>query len=276
MKDSPSSLILDKCVYESLVPSEYVSLDSIIYEIKQKEGKIRNTSIRDKENKLRNMTPAWMIRQLWKYPDQGITQMRTYVHPTFKEEIDEQLINKINDLPEKEALWYLQKVKTPQWIEATGKREMDIRVIITTLDTEESFDTMALIDTGCMTSAISKQFVEENKINTTKLPRAITAVNADGTPNQGGPITDMVILKMRIHDHEETFELAVVNIGKKDVFLGHDWIEFHNPEVDWIEQKIKFSRCPGECYEESWVNEPEDEIETYGLDEDKILAIEIN
>src|SRR6266550_5560372 len=78
VKDSPSSLISDKCVYESLVPSEYISLDSIIYEIKQKEGKIRNTSIRDKENKLRNMTPAWMIRQLWKYPDQGITQLRTY------------------------------------------------------------------------------------------------------------------------------------------------------------------------------------------------------
>src|SRR6266550_679528 len=78
VKDSPSSLILDKCVYEYLVPSKYVSLDSIIYEIKQKEGKIRNTLIRDKENKLRNMTPAWMIRQLWKYPDQGITQLRTY------------------------------------------------------------------------------------------------------------------------------------------------------------------------------------------------------
>ncbi len=102
------------------------------------------------------MTPAWMIRQLWKYPDQGITQLRTYAHSTFKEEINEQLINKINDLPENEALWYLQRVKRPQWIEATGKREMDIRVILTTLDTEESFDTMALIDTGCMTSAISK------------------------------------------------------------------------------------------------------------------------
>jgi hypothetical protein len=40
MKDSPTSLITEPCIYGSLVPSEYISLDSITYEIKQKEGEI--------------------------------------------------------------------------------------------------------------------------------------------------------------------------------------------------------------------------------------------
>jgi hypothetical protein len=108
MKDSPASLIKEPCIYGSLVPSEYISLESITYEIKQKEGEIRNISIRDKQ-KLKNSTPAWMVRQLWKYPDQGITQLRTYAHATFHEEINETLIRNINDLPEEEALWYLRK-----------------------------------------------------------------------------------------------------------------------------------------------------------------------
>jgi hypothetical protein len=251
MKDSPASLITEPCIYGSLVPSEYISLESITYEIKQKEGEIRNTSIRDKQ-KLKNSTPAWMVRQLWKYPDQGITQLRTYAHMTFHQEINETLIRNINDLPEEEALWYLRKIKEPKWIEAKGQREMDIQIFLETLDTEERFDTTALIDSGCMTTSISDRFVRENKINTIKLPRAITALNADGTIN--GKITDMVRIKIKIQDHEEILELAVSNIGKKDVFIGHDWLMHHNPEMDWKNNQIRFSRCPGECYEESKVN----------------------
>jgi hypothetical protein len=84
------------------------------------EGEIRSTSIRDKQ-KLKNSTPTWMVRQLWKYPDQGVTQLRTYAHTTFYEEINETLIQNINDLPEEEVLWYLRKIKEPRWIEAKGQ-----------------------------------------------------------------------------------------------------------------------------------------------------------
>jgi hypothetical protein len=36
---------------------------------------------------------------------------------------------------------------------------MDVQIFLETLDTEESFDTMALIDSGCMTTSISERFV---------------------------------------------------------------------------------------------------------------------
>ena len=78
--------------------------------------------------------------------------------------------------------------------------------------TEEKFDVKALLDSGCMSSAISKRFVKEHQINTIKLPRAITATNANGTINAGGKITDMVQLKIKIQDHEETMELTVVKV----------------------------------------------------------------
>ena len=133
--------------------------------------------------------------------------------------------------------------------------------MITTLDTEERFDIKALLDSGCMSSAISKQFVNKHQINTIKLPRAITATNADGTINAGGKITDMVRLKVKIQDHEEIMELTVADIGKKDIFIRHDWLQHHNPEIDWQDKKIKFSRCPGVCYQTLEVNEPKDKID---------------
>jgi hypothetical protein len=132
-----------------------------------------------------------------------------------------------------------------------------------------------------MSSAISKQLVKEKQINTIKLPRAITATNANGTINARGKITDMVRLRMKIQDHEEIIEFSVADIGQKDLFIGHDWLQHHNPEINWQEKQIKFSRCPGECYEELNVNEPEDEIDQEKNDkfdskEDRLLAIDID
>ncbi len=34
-----------------------------------------------------------------------------------------------------------------------------------------------------------------------------------------------------------------MNLGKKDIYLGHDWLKRHNPSVNWKTQSILFSRC---------------------------------
>ena len=31
------------------------------------------------------------------------------------------------------------------------------------------------------------------------------------------------------------------------MFLGHDWLVKHNPEVNWKNSTIRFTRCPGGC-----------------------------
>jgi hypothetical protein len=53
---------------------------------------------------------------------------------------------------------------------------MDVQIFLKTLDTEESFNTMALIDSSCMTTSILDRFIRENKINTIKLPRAVKII----------------------------------------------------------------------------------------------------
>ena len=36
-------------------------------------------------------------------------------------------------------------------------------------------------------------------------------------------------------------ELTIADIGKKDIFIRHDWLQRHNLEIDWQDKKIKFS-----------------------------------
>jgi hypothetical protein len=126
------------------------------------------------------------------------------------------------------------------------------------------------------------QMISQRKqINTIKLPQAITATNTDGTINAGGKITNMVRLRMKIQDHEEIIEFWVTDIGQKDLFISHDWLQHHNPEINWQEKQIKFSRCLGDCYKESNIDEPEDEInqeknDEFDSKEDRLLAIDID
>ncbi len=48
---------------------------------------------------------------------------------------------------------------------------------------------------------------------------------------------------MTIRGHAKCIDLAITNLGKKDVYLGHDWLKRHNPSVNWKTQVIIFSRC---------------------------------
>ena len=54
-----------------------------------------------------------MIRQIWNHLIEGELQLRTYVHTTHEEQVDQTLIQQLNDLEEEDALWYLQKTKEP-------------------------------------------------------------------------------------------------------------------------------------------------------------------
>ncbi len=48
---------------------------------------------------------------------------------------------------------------------------------------------------------------------------------------------------MTIKGHTERIDLAVTNLGRQDIYLGHDWLKHHNPSVNWKTQSILFGRC---------------------------------
>jgi len=101
----------------------------------------------------------------------------------------------------------------------------------------------ALVDSGCTHTGIDKQLVKEKRIQTKNINFSFEVFNADGTKNR--EVTKMAPLEVEINGHKETLEAAVTDLDGTDMFLGHDWLVKHNPEVNWKNGTITFMRCPG-------------------------------
>jgi len=47
-------------------------------------------------------------------------------------------------------------------------------------------------------------------------------------------VTKVVLLEIKIDRHTEQLEAAVTDLDETDMFLGHDWLIKHNPEVNLL------------------------------------------
>ena len=54
-------------------------------------------------------------------------------------------------------------------------------------------------------------------------------------------------LRFPKYDHEEYLEVLVLELGHNQMLLGIDWLNFHNPEVDWSTLSPRFTCCPKCC-----------------------------
>ena len=95
----------------------------------------------------------------------------------------------------------------------------------------------ALVDSGCTYTGIDEQLVKDKRIQTKLINFSFEVFNADGTKNG----------EIEINGHKKTLEAAVMDLDRTDMFLGHDWLVKHNPEVNWKNRTIKFTRCLGNC-----------------------------
>ena len=102
-----------------------------------------------------------------------------------------------------------------------------------------------LADSGYIHTEIDKQLVKDKKIQTKPINFSFEVFNTDGTKN--GEVTRVASLEIKINSHKEQLEAAVTDLNKTDMFLGHDWLVKHNPEVNWKNSTIRFTRCPEQC-----------------------------
>ena len=100
----------------------------------------------------------------------------------------------------------------------------------------------ALVDSRCTYIGIDKQLVKEKRIQTKLINFLFEVFNIDRTKNRKG--TKVTSLKIKINEHNEQLEAAVTDLNGTDMFLGHDLLVKHNPEVNWKNGTIKFTRCP--------------------------------
>ena len=107
---------------------------------------------------------------------------------------------------------------------------------------------------------VNQDFVRKHNIETTPLLQPIPVHNVDGTPNENGLVTEEADVLLQIRPHQECARLAVTNLRRQTVFIGHSWLLNHNPKVDWTNQKITFTRCPPECSKPKPPKEPDDKF----------------
>jgi len=109
----------------------------------------------------------------------------------------------------------------------------------------KKLEVKALVDSGCTHTGIDEQLVKDKRIQMKSINFSFKVFNADGTKNR--EVTKVAPLEIEINGHKKTLEAAVMDLDRTDMFLGHDWLVKHNPEVNWRNGTIKFTRCPGNC-----------------------------
>ena len=102
-----------------------------------------------------------------------------------------------------------------------------------------------LVDSGYTHMDINEQLVKDKKIQMKPINFSFKVFNADGTKN--GEVTRVVSLEIEINGHKKQLETVVTDLNRIDIFLGHDWLVKHNPEVNWKNRTIQFTRCPESC-----------------------------
>ena len=133
-----------------------------------------------------------------------------------------------------------------QWLRQINNASVMIPTIIETLTDRRGFTMEALLNCGAMGCYIDEGFANAKNLPMDHLPRPVPVYNADGSHNEGGPITHTVTLQLRVKDHIEVFPFTVTNTRKTDIIIGFNWLQKHNPNVDWKTGSITFDWCPSE------------------------------
>ena len=87
-----------------------------------------------------------------------------------------------------------------------------------------------LVDSGYIHMEIDEQLIKEKRIQTKPTNFLFEVFNADGTKNR--EITKVASLEIEINGHKKQLKAVVMDLNKTDIFLGHDWLVKHNPEVN--------------------------------------------
>lgn len=89
---------------------------------------------------------------------------------------------------------------------------------------------------------IDKQLVKAEKIKIKPADISFKVFNIDSIKN--GKVTWIVLLEVKINGYKEQIDAAVTDLNGMNMFLRHNWLVRHNPEVNWKEGTIWFTRCP--------------------------------
>lgn len=220
----------------SLTKSELIRSEYVIPSLLNNKDYVRSLSeARYPKEEVRPGTAKWVARRLDdNSPEMAIGVLRSWTHPNRVREASAENVERIKRMVDEAALEALLELAKPRrYVRGIKGQQLDLELTLGTLNDQRSFRVEALLDSGCTGSCIDRKFIAANKIQTRKLPIPVLVYNADGSENAAGTISEAVRLHVRIKGHTEVLDFAVTELGKSDVFIGHDWLKIHNPSIDW-------------------------------------------
>ncbi len=220
----------------------------------------------------------WTLRVVCEARNDNATHaaLAVWIHKDKGMEMMNELLEELRLGGENTREW-LYELRSPPIIvhsQESSKNNFLVDIVLNPVAGTKTLSTKGLLDSGCMSSAINRSFVEKHDLPTRKINVPIPVYNTDGTHNAGGDITEYVEIRMTIKGHAERIDLAITNLGKKDIYLGHDWLKRHNPSVNWKMQSILFGRCS--CAGNAFSlpdSDPDDKWDEEFEEGDTILAI---
>ena len=71
--------------------------------------------------------------------------------------------------------------------------------------------------------------------------------NADDTLNKNRSIKEFAMLQLAINDYYKHIDLTITELGNTDLFLEYDWLTKYNPEIDWGQGTVFFTKYSDSC-----------------------------
>ena len=131
------------------------------------------------------------------------------------------------------------------YIQSSTGRQLDLFL---TIKTDQGFiNTHVLIDSKCTELCIDSGFVKNNRIKTYPFKNPFPVFNANSTSNDGDLLKDYVELELSVKEHSEIICLTVTTLVFSNIFLGYDWLTKHNPEIDWGQGTVSFTKYSDSC-----------------------------
>ena len=121
----------------------------------------------------------------------------------------------------------------------------DTGILMPKLETKDApkYNTVpALIDSGCIGMAMDSKWAKAFNIKLHKYLMPIPVFNVDGTPNKSGEIMHYAKNLVQMGDHIGQIHVAISNLRKRPLILGHDWLKKYNPNINWMEELIIFTK----------------------------------
>lgn len=114
-------------------------------------------------------------------------------------------------------------------------------------DRKQTLRVKAFLDSGALSIVLNQEVVDRHGLQTQKLRSPTRLYNTDNTVNQVGWVSKEAILMLEVGNHKDEVVAVVANIGDYPLIIGVDWLQQHNPEIDWIAETMTFLQCPESC-----------------------------